>query len=168
MIYYGCLYFAGRHQLESDPFAPRFAAKPPRRELVRALLTEYYEAGSGYSAAAVEEMGRLARHRPGTGYTVRASLVAGAANTSALAGLLAATQDSFLVVVREPTDRETRADLSGLLEEVGRGRVLVSLPDPAPSRVPQPRNSESGAVTLLPATFVLLPATAVLLAATLL
>merc|ERR1719228_2241841 len=61
----------GHHKLEKDPFVPRYASRPPRKDPVRELLPEYYINSSSYSADDVGNMLNIVRDRVGVWFCVR-------------------------------------------------------------------------------------------------
>jgi hypothetical protein len=69
----------GRHTLEAlSPWAPRLPSRPPRKEPVRALLSNYYLASSRYTEGDTAAMAALASNTTyGAGFLVRAGLIAG-------------------------------------------------------------------------------------------
>jgi len=138
----------GHHKFEKDPFAPRYASKRPRKELVRELLPEYYLSSSSYSKSSVSEMKELVKDKEGVGLMVRAGLVNGKENGENLLTLVNNISDSFVVVTTEAGDREDRTVVEDFINIMGRDRVIVSLKkeikDTIKSvdmRIPQPRSN---------------------------
>ena len=141
----------GHHKFEKDPFSPRYASKPPRKDPVRELLPEYYLSSSSYAEPDIDTMMALVRGREGVGFTVRAGMVVGQDGVSELTKLIDAVQGGFIVVITEPADREDRDMLKQFVETVGSDNVIVSLnkdrkEDDAEAtsediRIPQPRNT---------------------------
>merc|ERR1719495_775983 len=138
----------GHHKFEKDPFAPRYASKRPRKELVRELLPEYYLSSSSYSKNSVSEMKELVKDKEGVGLMVRAGLVNGKENGENLLTLVNNISDSFVVVTIEAGDREDRTVVEEFINIMGRDRVIVSLKkeikdkiESVDMRIPQPRSN---------------------------
>ena len=75
--------------------------------------------------------------------------------------------NSFLVVRRDPGDRETFVDIENFVNSVGEDNVLVGLPrrrgDESESyKIPQPQTSSSGAVTRTMVSLLLIVLTSVI------
>ena len=144
----------GHHKLEKDPFAPRYASKPPRKDPVRELLPEYYLSSSSYSSDEMNTMLALIKGREGVGFAVRAGLVTNQAEFSKVIELVNMVEGGFVVVNTEPADRESRDMIEEFVETVGRDKVLVSLEkdaeddaDTVDVRIPQPRNSQDNSAS---------------------
>jgi len=142
----------GHHKLEKDPFAPRYASRPPRKDPVRELLPEYYLSSSSYSAKDVDSMLALVRGKGGVGFAVRAGLVSNQADSSHVVRLVNTVKGGFVVVTTDPADRESRDIIKQFVKNIGSDKVIVSLEkdivDEADlvnaddGRIPQPRNSQ--------------------------
>ena len=117
----------GHHKFEKDPFSPRYASRPPRKDPVRELLPEYYLSSSSYAEPDIDTMMALVRGREGVGFTVRAGMVVSQDGVSELTKLIDAVQGGFIVVTTEPADREDRDMLKHFVETVGSDKVIVSI-----------------------------------------
>ena len=139
----------GHHKFEKDPFTPRYARKPPRKEPVRELLPEYYLSSSSYAHSDIDTMLAMIKGKKGVGFAIRAGMVVSQDSVSEIKRLIDTAQGGFAVVITEPADRESRNMIEQFVDTVGSDKVIVSLEkedvkdNSLDIRIPQPRSSDS-------------------------
>ena len=110
-----------------DPYAPRRAYRPPRKDPIRVILPDYYVNDNGYSRGDVNGMLVMAKNLDNVGFSLRAGMVTSPTAVKEISRLLEDKQSRFLIVNKKKMDKEEVSDISELVNTVGPYKVFIEM-----------------------------------------
>jgi len=147
-----------------DPYSPRRAYRPPRKDPIREILPDYYINTEGYTESQVDQMIHLSKNLTNVGFALRAGMLKTANSTLQISRLLRDDSSRLFIVSKRKMDKEKETDIYNLFDRIGRKNVLLEMntlyiddKDKDLSRVPAPRDFSSlSSETTISSNFIIL------------
>merc|ERR1712066_900482 len=113
-------------------------------EQIKEILTDLYINSNTYEGEDVTKMLQITQNRKNIGISLRAGMLSNGSKWNILKRLLDQIQESFLVINRQPGDREALTDISTFVESFREESLYVGFSHQEHlklARIPKPKDS---------------------------